>query len=432
MKAGKPVIKVYKFPLKDQWDKLAHRPLNEDAELKKKVSKILKTVRTGTDKALRKFSLKFDGFETREFEIPKEEISESSGLIDAGLKKAIDQAKLNIEKFHSRQQEKIHVVETMPGIKCWRRSEPIERIGFYIPGGSAPLFSTLLMLAVPAKIAGCREMVVCTPPSSKGRVHPAILYAAMICGVTKIYRVGGAQAIGAMAYGTETIPKVDKIFGPGNSFVTMAKQLVQYETAIDLPAGPSELVVIADTSANIEFVAADLLSQAEHGPDSQVIFLTNDETSLDKLQVAVEAQLNLLHRRKIILKSLKKSKAILFHTLDEAIDFSNLYAPEHLVLNCSYPDQLAMKVRNAGSVFLGNYSPEAAGDYASGTNHTLPTNGYARAYSGVSVDSFVKKITYQELTQEGLNNIASTVMAMAEAEGLDAHKNAISIRIKNE
>jgi histidinol dehydrogenase len=320
----------------------------------------------------------------------------------------------------------------MPGIICWRKSVGIEKVGIYIPGGTAPLFSTVLMLAVPASIAGCKEIVLCTPPSKEGTINPAILYAANLCGVTNIYKAGGVQAIGAMTYGTESIPKVFKIFGPGNQFVTAAKQLIQKDgVAIDMPAGPSEVLVIADETAVPEFVAADLLSQAEHGADSQVVLLTTNKTIAEKVQKCIKEQLNDLSRKAIAEKALRNSRIVLLKSIDEAIELSNLYAPEHLILSCSNAEGLTDKIISAGSVFIGNYSPESVGDYASGTNHTLPTNGYAAMYSGVSVDSFVKKITFQQLTKEGLDNIGNTVMQMAAAEGLDAHKNAVAIRLKN-
>ena len=350
----------------------------------------------------------------------------------------LDKTKLNIEKFHQAQHEDVKVIETMPGIKCWRKSVGIEKVGIYVPGGSAPLFSTVLMLAIPASIAGCKEIILCTPPTPLsamrgvgGEAHPAILYTANLCGVKKIFKVGGVQAIAAMAYGTETIPKVFKIFGPGNQFVTCAKQLVQKDgVAIDMPAGPSEVLVIADETCVPEFVAADLLSQAEHGADSQVILLTTSETVAEKVQDCIKNQLNELPRKELAGKALSNSKIIILKTIDEAIELSNFYAPEHLILSCNQSEALIEKIISAGSVFIGNYSPESVGDYASGTNHTLPTNGYAAMYSGVSVDSFVKKITFQQLSKEGLENISHTVMQMAAAEGLDAHKNAVAIRLK--
>ena len=352
-------------------------------------------------------------------------------LLNDDLKKAIQQAKLNIEKFHLAQKEEIKKIETMPGIFCWRRSLPIEKVGLYIPGGSAPLFSTVLMLAIPASIAGCKEIILFTPPTKEGNIHPAILFTAKLCGVNKIFKIGGAQAIAAMAYGTETVPKVFKIFGPGNPFVTLAKQLVQMEgIAIDMPAGPSEVLVIADETANPAFVAADLLSQAEHGPDSQVLLITTNESIIESVQKEIKKQLMNLPRKEIAEQALQNSKIILVKNIEEAITLSDKYASEHLILQCKNSEVVAEKINNAGSVFIGNYSPESAGDYASGTNHTLPTNGYAAMYSGVSLDSFLKKVTFQQLTKEGLQNIGNTVMTMAEAEGLDAHKNAVMIRLK--
>jgi histidinol dehydrogenase len=363
--------------------------------------------------------------------VDAKEMKKAEAAISIELKQAIDQAYANILLFHSIQKETVKEVETMPGVHCWRKSIPLERVGLYIPGGTAPLFSTVLMLGVPAFVAGCKDVILCTPVSKEGIIHPAVLYAASKVGVQTIYKIGGAQAIGVMAYGTSTIKKVDKIFGPGNQYVTAAKQLVQLEgTAIDMPAGPSEVCVVADASANADYVAADLLSQAEHGVDSQVLLICNDATMIEKVGQAVEAQLNLLPRKSIAQQALDNSKSILVSTMDEAMFISNQYAPEHLIIAADQADKLAEKVVNAGSVFLGHYTPESAGDYASGTNHTLPTNGHARAYSGVSVDSFVKKVTFQQITKEGIQQVGPTVIAMAEAEGLDAHANAVKIRIK--
>lgn len=426
------MIKVIGYPDKNDWNEIAKRPVIENILLEKTVRKILDKVKAKGDKALKKFTKELDGVKLKKLPVSEKEISAAEKLITPELKQAIQEAKTNIEIFHSAQPEEIKEIETMPGIKCWRRSVAIEKIGIYIPGGSAPLFSTVLMLAIPASIAGCKEIVLCTPPSKDGSIHPAILYTANLCGITKIFKVGGAQAISAMAYGTETIPKVFKIFGPGNQFVTCAKQLVQQEAvAIDMPAGPSELLIIADDSAVPEFVAADLLSQAEHGPDSQVLLVSITENLAEKVQSAIEEQLNDLPRKEIIGRALSNSKILLLKNIEEAIEFSNLYAPEHLILACQQADELSEQIISAGSVFIGNYSPESAGDYASGTNHTLPTNGYAAMYSGVSVDSFVKKITYQKINKEGLKQIGRTVGLMAEAEGLTAHANAVSIRLKN-
>jgi len=425
------MINVIKYPDRKEWQELIKRPVFENASLEKVVKKILEKVKTKGDKAVRKYTKEFDEVKLKKLIVSEKEIKAAENSLSQELKDAIQQAKSNIEKFHRSQIEEIKVIETMPGINCWRRSIGIEKVGIYIPGGSAPLFSTVLMLAIPAAIAGCKEIILCTPPSKDSSINPAILYAANLCGVKKIFKAGGVQAIAAMAYGTDSIPKVLKIFGPGNQYVTAAKQLIQKEAvAIDMPAGPSEVLVIADETAEPRFVAADLLSQAEHGADSQVILLTTSERVAEKVQLCIKEQLKELPRKEIAEKALANSKIILLNSIDETIDLSNLYAPEHLILSCENAKELAGKIISAGSVFIGNYSPESVGDYASGTNHTLPTNGYAAMYSGVSVDSFVKKITFQELTKEGLTNIGNTVMQMAEAEGLDAHKNAVAIRLK--
>jgi histidinol dehydrogenase len=364
--------------------------------------------------------------------VSPDEIQRTREKIDSNLKNAINLAKSNIERFHASQQKGEGVVETTPGVTCWRKSVPIERIGLYIPGGSAPLFSTILMLGIPARIAGCKEITLCTPCDENGTINPAILYTADLLGIRNIIKVGGAQAIAAMAYGTETIPSVYKIFGPGNQYVTRAKELVQQDgVAIDMPAGPSEVLVVADSTGNASYIAADLLSQAEHGPDSQVVLLSDTRSMLDLTLVELKKQLAELPRESTARQALTNSKAILFEDLAECISFSNTYAPEHLILASTNANHLATDVTNAGSVFLGNFSCESAGDYASGTNHTLPTNGYARNYSGVSVDSFVKKITFQELSSQGLQRIGKAIEIMAEAEGLIAHKNAVSIRLKD-
>jgi histidinol dehydrogenase len=424
------MMKLYSYPSRNEWDELIKRPVADMSSLEKPVRKILRKVKENGDRAVRKFTREFDGVKLKKLQVSDTEIKKAAALLPEELKAAIRQAKDNITRFHETQREAITVTETMPGIRCWRQSLPIEKAGLYIPGGSAPLFSTVLMLAIPAKLAGCREIVLCTPPSKDGTVHPAILFAASLCGVTQIFKAGGVQAIGAMAYGTESIPKVFKIFGPGNQYVTMAKQLVQQEgTAIDMPAGPSEVLVIADASADPAFVAADLLSQAEHGPDSQVILLTPSAALVEEVEKEVENQLRDLPRKEIAQKALANSKTILVNNMEEAMTLSNYYAPEHLILACSDATSLAGQVTAAGSVFIGNYSPESAGDYASGTNHTLPTNGYAAMYSGVSLDSFLKKITFQQLSPEGLERIGQSVMTMAAAEGLDAHKNAIAVRL---
>jgi len=427
------MIKVLKYPDRKDWQEIIKRPVIENVSLDKTVRKILEKVKAKGDKAVRKYTKEFDGVKLKNLAISKKEITTAEGLLSQELKDAMLLAKSNIEKFHRSQLEEIKLIETMPGINCWRRSVGIEKIGIYIPGGSAPLFSTVLMLAVPAVVAGCKEIILCSPPSKDGTINPAILFAADLCGVTKIFKAGGVQAIGAMAYGTGTIPKLFKIFGPGNQYVTAAKQLVQLEgVAIDMPAGPSEVLIIADDSAIPEFVAADLLAQAEHGADSQVVLVTSSRLLVNNVIVELEQQILQLKRKEIAKKALSNSKIILVNSIDEALELSNLYAPEHLILCCNNAEGLTDKIISAGSVFIGNYSPESVGDYASGTNHTLPTNGYAAMYSGVSVDSFVKKISFQQLTKEGLVNIGSTVTQMAAAEGLDAHKNAVEIRLKRQ
>jgi histidinol dehydrogenase len=424
-------MKVFVYPPQSKWESLTKRPTESFVSIEASVKNILKSVKIKGDKALIELTKKFDKVLVRNLQVDEKMIKASGKNISTSLKKAIDRAYKNIYTFHASQVSKVEKIETISGVICWRKSIGIEKVGLYIPGGSAPLFSTVLMLGIPAYIAGCKEMVLCTPPNKNGEVNPAILYAAEKCGIKKIYRVGGAQAIAAMAYGTKTISKADKIFGPGNSFVMMAKQLVSLtEVAIDMPAGPSEVLVIADDTANAGFVAADLLSQAEHGPDSQVIFVSINKNLIESVNKELVSQLKLLPRKEIAEKALANSRAILLKNLDEAIAFSNLYAPEHLILSCTNAEKVAEKVINAGSVFIGNYSPESAGDYASGTNHTLPTNGYASAYSGVSVDSFVKKVTFQKISPEGLLKLGSTIEIMAEAEQLNAHKNAVSIRIK--
>jgi len=424
-------MKLIKYPAKETWDEIITRPTFDNKQLLKQVGKILQDVKQKGDTAVKKYTKKFDRIALRKMQVDAKEMKKAEAAISVELKQAIDQAYANILLFHSTQKETIKEVETMPGVHCWRKSIPLERVGLYIPGGTAPLFSTVLMLGVPAFVAGCKDVILCTPVSKEGSIHPAILYAASKVGVQTIYKIGGAQAIGAMAYGTSTIKKVDKIFGPGNQYVTAAKQLVQLEgTAIDMPAGPSEVCVIANNTANADYVAADLLSQAEHGVDSQVLLICNDITMIEKVNEAVEAQLNLLPRKSIAQQALDNSKSILVSNMDEAMLISNQYAPEHLIIAADQAEVLAAQVINAGSVFLGHYTPESAGDYASGTNHTLPTNGHARAYSGVSVDSFVKKVTFQQITKEGIQQVGPTVIAMAEAEGLVAHANAVKIRIK--
>ena len=424
------MMKVFNEPKRNEWASIIERPSIDAAQLNDNVRNIIDDVIAGGDAAIKKITLQFDRVSINELRVTAEKIAAAENLLTPGLKTAIQLAKVNIEIFHNSQIQKVERIETMPGVWCWRKSVGIEKVGIYIPGGSAPLFSTVLMLGIPAKMAGCKEIVLCTPPNEQGDIHPAILYAASLVGVTAIYSVGGAQAIAAMAYGTATIPKVHKIFGPGNQYVTAAKQLVQQNgIAIDMPAGPSEVCVWADENAIPSFVAADLLSQAEHGPDSQVILVANNKEIVSAIQLEIDLQLSALPRKDFATKALANSKAIILSNQDQAIDLINAYAPEHLILSVDNALQIADKIMNAGSVFIGNYSPESVGDYASGTNHTLPTNGYAKAYSGVSLDSFVKKITFQQLTERGLMNIAPTVIEMAEAEGLQAHSNAVSVRL---
>ncbi|MDD4719887.1 MAG: histidinol dehydrogenase [Bacteroides sp.] len=424
-------MKVIKYPTPDQWDDLLKRPEIESGNLFAQVQTILNEVKSRGDDALYEFNLKFDKIKLDSLLVKEEELQEANTLVSSALKEAIKVAYQNIYKFHSSQQVEEKKVETMAGVTCWRKAIPIEKVGLYIPGGTAPLFSTVLMLAIPAKIAGCNEIILCTPPNTSGKIAPAILYAAQVAGVNKIYKVGGAQAIGAMAYGTESIPKVYKIFGPGNQYVTAAKQLVSLKNvAIDMPAGPSEVAVLADESANPIFVAADLLSQAEHGIDSQVLLVTTHETLIQEVEEEIDKQLKNLPRRELTEKTLLNSKIILVQSIEEGMDIINSYAPEHLIVEVKNHHEVAKLVINAGSVFLGSYTPESAGDYASGTNHTLPTNGHARAYSGVSLDSFVRKTTFQEITQEGLQKLGPTIEVLAQNELLDAHKNAVTLRLK--
>ena len=424
-------MKIYKYPAKSTWATLLTRPVFDQSELEQRVIPILEKVKNEGDAALKEFTTRFDKVELEKLQVSKAEINKAKVLVADELKTAIQTAKKNIATFHAAQKETKTIVETMPGITCWRKSVAIEKVGLYIPGGTAPLFSTVLMLGVPATIAGCKEIVLCSPPNQQGKIHPAILYTADLLGISKIYKVGGSQAIAAMAYGTETIPKVYKIFGPGNQYVTIAKQLVNKEgIAIDMPAGPSEVAVVADETGNPDFIAADLLSQAEHGIDSQVLFVTTNEAMIDKVQTAVNEQVATLPRKEIAKKALENSRSILLKTEQEVVDLINAYAPEHLILAVQNDEELGEKIINAGSVFLGNYTPESVGDYASGTNHTLPTNGFASAYSGVSLDSFIKKITFQKLTKQGLLNIGKTVEVMAAAEELEAHKRAVSVRLQ--
>ena len=425
-------MKTYRYPTKEQWDEITSRPRLELAELNETVSTVLNDVRRRGDEAVRQYDLKFDKVELKELAVSEQEMDEARQLVSDELYAAIAQAHENIRKFHAAQRFTGEKVETQQGVTCWQKAVAIERVGLYIPGGTAPLFSTVLMLATPAKIAGCPHIVLCTPPDREGKVHPAILVAARMAGVSQIYKAGGVQAIGAMAYGTESIPKVYKIFGPGNQYVMAAKQQVSLgEVAIDMPAGPSEICVIADATAQAAFVAADLLSQAEHGRDSQVLFITTSEEKLHEVQCEVERQLALLPRKDIAAAALDNSRFVLTGSTQEAIDLSNAYAPEHLVLQTSDYEQLAGHVVNAGSVFLGQYACESAGDYASGTNHTLPTHGYATAYSGVNLDAYCRKITFQHLTEDGIRSIGHTVELMAEAEQLDAHKRAMTVRINS-
>lgn len=424
-------MNIVSNPQRSDWGALLKRPAFDSRSLESVVLPVLKAVKESGDKALLEFTARFDKVALTDMQATPGEIKEAESLLSDDLKAAIVQAKQNIHLFHSRQLQLPEKVETMPGVTCWRKSVGIEKVGLYIPGGSAPLFSTVLMLGIPANIAGCKEIILTTPPGKEGRIHPAILFAAQQAGITRIFKAGGAQAIAAMAYGTESIPAVSKIFGPGNQYVTCAKQLVQRDgVAIDMPAGPSEVCVLADETANPDYIAADLLSQAEHGPDSQVLLVTTSAKLASEVIKAVDTQTLTLPRRQMVEGALQHSKTIVVKDIPEAIAIVNAYAPEHLIISCANDEAIAELVVNAGSVFLGNYSPESAGDYASGTNHTLPTNGYARAYSGVSVDSFVKKITYQKLTRDGLSEIAPVIIRMAEAEGLDAHANAVRVRME--
>ena len=405
------------------------RPYVDNSAVVSTVGKILHEVQQNGDEALRKFTYTFDDFSLDTFEVSEQDLRNGERLVPENLKAAILQAKENIETFHKRQIATPEIIETMSGVQCWRKSVGIDRVGLYVPGGSAPLFSTVLMLGIPAQLAGCKEVVLTTPCDKAGQVHPAILYAASIAGISEIYKLGGAQAIAALGYGTETIGAVFKIFGPGNRYVTAAKQLIQmHGVAIDMPAGPSEVCVLADETADPAFVASDLLSQAEHGADSQVLLVSNSASFVKSCLQEIEKQSTQLPRKEIIVKALQHSKAVVVENMNSAIEIVNAYAAEHLIINCEDADSVAERITNAGSVFIGEYSPESAGDYASGTNHTLPTNAFARSYSGVSVDSFVKKITFQKLSKDGLAALAPTIVTMAEAEGLQAHANAVKIR----
>lgn len=425
------MMKLINNPRPKQWGEIIRRPSQDFLQMRESVASILDSVRQEGDAAVRRLTKQFDGATPGNLQVSEKEMNEADSLIGKDLKQSIQLAAANIHSFHKAQLKEEPVIETMPGIRCWRKAVGIERVGLYIPGGSAPLFSTVLMLAIPASLAGCREIILCTPPARDGSIHPAIRYAAKLTGVTRVYRIGGAQAIAAMAYGTETVPAVYKIFGPGNQYVNLAKQLVQLDgLAIDMPAGPSEVCVLADETADPGFVAADLLSQAEHGSDSQVLLVTTSEKFAGDVITELASQLARLPRKNIAEAAMRNSHAVTLPTIDEALRFVNAYAPEHLILCCQNPSQVAQGVINAGSVFIGNFSPEAAGDYASGTNHTLPTNGFARSFSGVSVDSFLRKITFQQLTREGLISIAPAVIRMAEEEGLAAHAEAVSKRIQ--
>ena len=425
-------MKRYNKPSKSTWKTICKRPEINSADLSSIVNGILENVKINGDSAIRLYAEKFDGVSPKNFLTSEQEISLSKKQVSQELKSAIQLAKKNIECFHKGQKESINRIETSDGVECWRESRAIEKVGLYIPGGTAPLFSTVLMLGIPAKLAGCAEIVLCTPPAKDGSVNPAILYTADLIGINKIYKVGGAQAISAMAFGTESIPKVYKIFGPGNQYVTKAKELVQQTgTAIDMPAGPSEVLVIADATCKPSFVAADLLSQAEHGADSQVILLSSSDDVIDKVLNEIDSQINELPRKEVAKLALKQSRAIQCASIEECVELSNYYAPEHLIIASEKAENLLGQIQNAGSVFVGNYSCESAGDYASGTNHTLPTNGYARNYSGVSLDSFIRKITFQRLTEKGIQNIGPSIECMAEAEELFAHKNAVSLRLKS-
>lgn len=424
-------MQVINYPKKDTWKDLLSRPGIDVDELEEVVNQVFKEIKCDGDKALVKYTWFYDRIQIDRLEVSKSEIDASEQMIDEELKSALAVAANNIKRFHSIQFMESQPIETSLGVSCWRKSTAIEKVGLYVPGGSAPLFSTVLMLGIPAKLAGCREVILCTPPGKEGKVDPAILYACKLVGIDRVFRVGGIQAIGAMAFGTETIPNVYKIFGPGNQFVTAAKQRVnKVGVAIDMPAGPSEVMVLADETADPQFVAADLLSQAEHGADSQVILVTWDKNLVSKVESEVEEQLKTISRMSVAKLALQNSKIILVNSMEEALELSNEYGPEHLIISVKDEDVLVEGIVNAGSVFLGNYTPESAGDYASGTNHTLPTNGYAKAYSGVSLESFMKRISFQKISEEGLLNLGQVIECMAKAEQLDAHRNAVSIRLQ--
>ena len=424
------MMQIIKYPPQSEWKELIRRPSMDDTRLSDVVTGILDDVRQKGDEAVKMYESKFDKVNLERLLLPDAEKVEADALVSKELKQAILQAKANIEKFHAAQKQDLPKVETSPGVVCWQKAVAIEKVGLYVPGGTAPLFSTVLMLAVPAKIAGCREIVLCTPPGKDGKIHPAVIFAAEAAGVDKIFKIGGVQAIGAMAYGTESVPKVYKIFGPGNQYVTAAKQTVGLkEVAIDMPAGPSEVEVIADETAYPAFVASDLLSQAEHGADSQAILITTSEALAESVSREVAGQLDALPRKALAEKSLAHSRIIVLRTREEIIELTNMYAPEHLIIETKDYEEIAVRITSAGSVFLGHYTPESAGDYASGTNHTLPTNGYARMYSGVNLDSFMKKITFQEISRDGIRNLGTTIRILAENEQLTAHGNAVSLRM---
>ena len=423
---------IYQYPQRSEWADIIKRPTFDNSQLRDLVSNLLDDIRREGDSMIRQLEARFDHCELSDIQVSDDEFKEASENISADLAYAIRQAAHNISRFHESQRCLSYKVETQPGVKCWQKAIPIDRVGLYVPGGTAPLFSTVLMLGIPANIAGCSKIVLCTPPNAEGKVNPAILYAAQVAGVTEVYKCGGVQAIGAMAYGTESVPKVYKIFGPGNQFVQMAKQLVSLrDVAIDMPAGPSEVAVIADAKANLEYVASDFLSQAEHGADSQSVLFTDSEDVVHRFEDVMNRQLEKLSRQALTRHSLEHSKVILLHDQNEIMELVNEYAPEHLIINTTNYEELADLVRNAGSVFLGPYSPESAGDYASGTNHTLPTNGYAKAYNGVNLDSYMRKVTFQHLTREGLSGLGPIIEVMAANEHLDAHKNAVTIRLKD-
>lgn len=424
-------MKVIKYPNKKDWSSILQRPIQTFEDIEETVKQVFSEVQQKGDVSIAKYTNLFDGVQLENSIVSNEEITEAVSKVSNELKEAIQLAKTNIEKFHSAQKTDKVFIETIDGVECWQEKRPIQKVGLYIPGGTAPLFSTVLMLAIPAQIAGCKEIILCSPPNKEGKINSAILYAAQLCGVTKIIKVGGIQAIAGLTFGTETIPKVYKIFGPGNQFVTVAKQVATtFGVAIDMPAGPSELLVMADDSANASFVASDLLSQAEHGTDSQVILVSDSVNLIEAVIIEIQNQLKDLPRKDIAKRALENSKAILIENINDAIDLVNDYAPEHLIVCTNNNEFIIDTIENAGSVFIGNYTPESAGDYASGTNHTLPTNGFTKAYSGVNLDSFTKSITFQKISKKGIQNIGKSIELMAEAEGLDAHKNAVSLRLK--